>query len=77
MSTKNKVQFVRTSDFETVEDDLAAAMEQLDDANLRIDTLLSSKEIDVIEAQAKETTGEEAPAADNAPASMEEAASNE
>jgi len=44
---------VRTGDFETVEDELMAAMESLDDTIARIDTLLSSPETDTLESQAR------------------------
>lgn len=53
MSQKDKIHFVRTSDFETVEDELMAAMECLDDTNARIDSLLSSPETDALESQAR------------------------
>lgn len=53
MSPREKINFVRTSDFETVEDELMAAMASLDDTNSRIDSLLSSPETDALESQAR------------------------
>ncbi len=53
MAQKEKINFVRTSDFENVEDELLAAMESLDDTNARIDSLLNSPESDVLESQAR------------------------
>ena len=40
MSKKNKVTITRTDDFAEVETELASALENLDDANARIESLL-------------------------------------
>ncbi len=40
MSKKNKIAITRADDFAEVEDELASAIENLDDANARIESLL-------------------------------------
>lgn len=43
MSRKDKIVIVRDDDFAEVEDALASAMNQLDDANTRIEALLAEQ----------------------------------
>jgi len=55
MSKKEQVQFVRTNEFTDVEEELNAAMANLDTANFRIEELLSGKlEIPTVNADAAE-----------------------
>jgi hypothetical protein len=52
MSRKEKVSFVRTIDFESLDEELSQAMEALDDTNSRITELLETEDDDIAEAPA-------------------------
>lgn len=71
---KEKVEFVRSNEFEAVEDELGSALELLEQANARISELLNSESrggIDVSavgELETAETVPAPEPAAQEAPA---------
>ena len=43
MASKDKVAFVRTKEFESIDEELSAALSQLDESNQRIATLLETE----------------------------------
>ncbi len=66
MAKKSKVNISRTDDFAEVETELASAMEELDDANARIESLLREQHGPEAEENAatEDATAEAAPDAD-------------
>lgn len=55
MSRKDKITITRTEDFSEIESELAQAMEQMDETNLKIEAML--QEHAKADAPAVETTG--------------------
>ena len=54
MSRKDKISIIRSEEFASVEDELAAAVDQLENANSRIQALLESERIIVGEPTTEE-----------------------
>lgn len=67
MPRKDKIAILRDDDFAEVEEALASAMDQLDDANTRIEALLASQVLaeDASVGEDRETSE---PSSENAPA---------
>ncbi len=55
MARKEKVTLIRSEDFASVEDELSAALEQLENANTRVLDLLATETAPVEEERAEET----------------------
>ena len=65
MAKKEKIDIVRSKDFSSVDDELAAALAQLDEANVRVTEVLDSEKLDALlngaaESDTEPTTGEKA-----------------
>lgn len=73
MSAKEKISFVRSKEFETIDEELNSALDQLDQVNQRIVDLLSTEPAPVPGAMPEEEPAEEG-APDAAAASSGEAA---
>ncbi len=48
MAKKEKIDIVRSKDFSSVDDELAAALAQLDEANVRVTEVLDSEKLDAL-----------------------------
>ena len=67
MSRKDKVTIIRSEEFASVEDELAAAVDQLEQSNLRIQALLESERAVLAEFPAENTAEEAVPDVPEAP----------
>ena len=65
MPRKDKVSIIRSEEFASVDDELAEAVNRLENANARIQALLESERAILVESPAGDIAGE---AADAAPA---------
>jgi hypothetical protein len=63
MSRKDKISIIRSEEFASVEDELAAAVDQLENANSRIQALLASETAIMGESPAESAGDAAAPAA--------------
>ncbi len=66
MSRKDKISIIRSEEFASVEDELAAAVDELENANLRIQALLESETAIMGESPAADTADEAAAAVPDA-----------
>ncbi len=69
MAKKEKIDIVRSKDFSSVDDELAAALAQLDEANVRVTEVLDSEKLDALLNGAAES--DSAPVAEETTAEKE------